>query len=156
MGDLVREDPRQLPLVARGQDQAAVHVQVPAGKREGVDLLRVHDLHLVRELRPPRLVREPLDDRVHVARGLRVAQDPHLALDLRGGLPAGLHVLLDGEEVDRGGGRGRQHAQREHGHPGTADRESLEHGACPPIKNGCDGTCQSKRGADRAERRPDS
>ena len=83
------------------------------------------------ELRAAGLRGQAPHDRVHVARDLRVAQDRHLPLDLGRGLAAGLHVLLHGEQVDRGGrGRGDE-AHREHGGAGAADRESLDHGVSP-------------------------
>ena len=95
VADLVAEHRRQLVVVAQRREQAAVHVDVAAGHREGVDARIAHDRELVVEVRVVERRGDALADAVDVGDDLGIVDQrrpladgeievlPELALALR-------------------------------------------------------------------------
>ena len=100
MGDLMRDDARDLSLVPGVLENAAVDVDEAPGKGEGVDVARVHDLEVVLKFRAAGIGSKPLPDGVYVTAHRRVVQDRYLLLGLRRRLLPDLNVVLRLEKIE--------------------------------------------------------
>ena len=81
--DFMRHHARELRFFIRGKDQARVHVEEPAGKRKGVDLVGIHDFDGEGHLGIG-IPHQVLADPVHVLGDHRILHHLHARLDLLG------------------------------------------------------------------------
>ena len=92
--NLMGEDTGHLGLVVGRGDEAGVHIDGPAGQREGVDVGVGNDLKRVRVVRRGRCVGETLANAGDVRGESLLLDDGNFLLDLGGGFLAELDVLF--------------------------------------------------------------
>ena len=126
VADLVTDHAGQLVLVVGHRQQAARHVDVSPGEREGVRLDLIDDPELVRERPIRNRAQQLVADGLHVGVERGIAEQPDLRLDALGGLTAGVAIVVGRVQKhgairtrDRGQ-RGREHHEGQRGEPARA------------------------------------
>jgi hypothetical protein len=140
VGDFVADHPGELLLAVEVVDEAAVHVDKPAGRGVGVDLRRID--HREGELGVGHVAHgdQALPDLVHVGLQLRVVVGRALGDQLVVHLLAGLALARGAGHDDRGAAGGRVHGatrrdQRQRGAGEEGEAMRPDHRQCSLDRN---------------------